>query len=239
MDFRNNRPTVQSASPAPENLGDTRPPAPKAPKRRRDGTKFVKAFYISFLIAIAILLLAMVLSIAFAKNNEYKEKKYVNNEQLQAVFLNGGQVYFGHISDLNSKYLTLNNIYYLRVNQQVQPEQQNAQPGANDISLVKLGCELHGPEDIMVINREQIIFWENLKTDGQVTKAVEAYVKANPEGQKCQDNSQEGSSNNNSSSSSNNQDNSQNNSQSNSNQQNNNSSSGSNNSNEASLNPAP
>jgi hypothetical protein len=191
MDFRNNRPAVQPASPAPENLGGTRPPLPpKGTKRRRSHTKLVKAFYIGFLISIAILLLAMVLSIAFAKDNDYKEGKYVNDDKLQAIFLNGGQVYFGHISDLNTKYLTLNNVYYLRVNQQVQPEQQSSQqqPGPNDISLVKLGCELHGPEDTMVVNREQIIFWENLKTDGQVTKAVEAYVKANPDGQKCEEN---------------------------------------------------
>lgn len=213
MDFRNNRPTVQPAGVAPEGLGESRTPAPKGPKKRRNNTKLVKAFYISFLIAIAVLLFAMVMSIAFAKDNSYKEGKYVNNDKLQAVFLNGGQVYFGHISDLNSKYLTLNNIYYLRVNQQVQPEQQNAQPNPNDISLVKLGCELHGPEDSMVINREQVIFWENLKTDGQVTKAVEAYVKANPDGQKCQENNQEG--NNNSSSNNNNQNNSQSNNQSN------------------------
>lgn len=217
MDFRNNRPSVQPASPTPEGLGDTRPPVPKGPKRRRSHTKLVKAAYIGFLISIAILLLAMVLSIAFAKDNEYRENKYVNNDKLQAVFLNGGQVYFGKISDLNSKYLTLNNIYYLRVNQQVQPEQQqqNAQPGPNDISLVKLGCELHGPEDSMVINREQVIFWENLKADGQVVKAVEAYIKANPDGQKCETNNQQKS--NNSNNQSNNNSNSTNNNQSNSN----------------------
>jgi hypothetical protein len=191
MDFRNNRPAVQPASPAPESLSESRtPPPPKGPKRRRDHSRFVKAFYIGFLLAIAVLLLAMVLSIAFAKDKEYKEGKYVDNGKLQAVFLNGGQVYFGNISDLNSRYITLGNIYYLRVNQQVQPEQQNAQPDPNNISLVKLGCELHGPEDTMVINREQVIFWENLKSDGQVTKAVESYVKANPDGQKCQNNNQ-------------------------------------------------
>lgn len=214
MDFRNNRPSVQQPAPAPGGLGESgRPPiAPKPPKRRRGNAKLVKAFYIGFLIAIAVLLLAMVLSIAFAKDNSYKEGKYVNDEKLQAVFLNGGQVYFGHISDLNSKYLTLNNIYYLRVNQQVQPEQQNAQPNPNDISLVKLGCELHGPEDSMVINREQVVFWENLKTDGQVTKAVEAYVKANPDGQKCQDNDQPNGNNNSNDNQSNEQDGQQNNS---------------------------
>ncbi len=38
----------------------------------------------------------------------------------------------------------------------------------------------------MLINREQIIFWENLKEDGQVAKAVAEYQKQNPDGQKCQ-----------------------------------------------------
>jgi hypothetical protein len=202
MDFRNNRPPVQPAGAAPVGLGEARTPAPKSPKHRRRHTKLIKAAYIAFLISIAILLLAMVLSIAFAKDNEYSENKYVSDDKLQAVFLNGGQVYFGNISDLNSKYLTLSNIYYLRVNQQVQPEQQNAQPNQDDISLVKLGCELHGPEDTMVINREQVVFWENLKTDGQVTKAVESYVKANPDGQKCQTNSQQNNNQSNSNNSS-------------------------------------
>jgi hypothetical protein len=115
------------------------------------------------------------------------EDKYVNNKGLQAVFLNGGQVYFGNITTLNGKYLRLNNIYYLRVNQTVQPNQTNANNAANsnDVSLVKLGCELHGPDDQMIINREQVIFWENLKSDGQVAKAVAAFVQQNPKGQNC------------------------------------------------------
>jgi hypothetical protein len=106
---------------------------------------------------------------------------------MQAVFLNGGQVYFGDIQDLNSSNVRLSNIYYLRVNQQVQPNQETADQStnSNDISLVKLGCELHGPEDEMLINREQVVFWENLKTDGQVAKAVAEYQKQNPNGQNC------------------------------------------------------
>lgn len=112
----------------------------------------------------------------------------IKKNQMQAVFLNGGQVYFGKITDLNSRAIEMSDIYYLRVNQTVQPNQENAgqQTNANDISLVKLGCELHGPEDAMVINQEQVIFWENLKTDGQVAKAVDEYKKQNPDGQKCE-----------------------------------------------------
>jgi hypothetical protein len=86
--------------------------------------------------------------------------------------------------------MSLSDIYYLRVNQQVQPNQANNQQAQNDISLVKLGCELHGPQDEMLINRDQIIFWENLKDDGQVAKAVAEYKKQNPNGQQCTTNTQ-------------------------------------------------
>jgi hypothetical protein len=138
----------------------------------------------SIILLFAVTILAILLVVKVGTSTVSKESKYVDESKLQAVFLNGGQVYFGDITALNNQYLKLNNIYYLRVNQTVQPNQQNNQNN-NDVSLVKLGCELHGPQDQMVINREQIIFWENLKTDGQVAKAVETYVKQNPDGQKC------------------------------------------------------
>lgn len=118
------------------------------------------------------------------------EGQYVDNSKMQAVFLSGGQVYFGKIKSVNDKALRMSDIYYLRVNQQVQPNGQNT--SNNDISLVKLGCELHGPQDQMVINQSQVIFWENLKDDGQVAKAVAEYVKQNPNGQKCETSSSNG-----------------------------------------------
>ena len=144
---------------------------------------------VALLFSATALVVVLVYFLATGKNSG--EAKYVDDNKLQAVFLNGGQVYFGKIEDLNSKYMRMGNIYYLRVNQTVQPNQEgNQQATSNDISLVKLGCELHGPEDKMVINREQVIFWENLKDDGQVAKAVAEYVKANPNGQQCNTNAQ-------------------------------------------------
>lgn len=186
MDWTNNgqRPT----QPAPAGGTHT--------KRKKmavfSGMKFAS---VALLFSVTALLVALVYFLAFSKNSG--EAKFVDDDKLQAVFLNGGQVYFGKVEDLNSKYLRMSNIYYLRVNQTVQPNQEgNQQSTANDISLVKLGCELHGPQDEMLINREQVIFWENLKTDGQVAKAVDEYVKANPNGQQC--NTDQSSSNNNS-----------------------------------------
>jgi hypothetical protein len=139
---------------------------------------------VALLFLITILVVAVVAYIAVGGPKK-AESGYVDNNKLQAVFLNGGQVYFGNIKDLNGKFLSMSNIYYLRVNQQVQPNQSNSAASSNDISLVKLGCELHGPTDSMVINREQVVFWENLKDDGQVAKAVAEYKKSNPGEQKC------------------------------------------------------
>lgn len=140
---------------------------------------------VALLFSVTILIAALAWFVALGGNAN--ESKYVNDKQMQAVFLNGGQVYFGHITNLNEKYMRVADIYYLRVNQQVQPNQENGQQqAANDISLVKLGCELHGPDDSMLINREQVIFWENLKDNGQVAKAVAEYKQKNPEGQKCE-----------------------------------------------------
>jgi len=41
--------------------------------------------------------------------------------------------------------------------------------------LVKLGKELHGPADDMEISRAQILFFENLKNDGEVAKAIQKF----------------------------------------------------------------
>ncbi|HSX31729.1 MAG TPA: hypothetical protein VLF43_00570 [Candidatus Saccharimonadales bacterium] len=122
-----------------------------------------------------------------------KETDYVDSSKQQAVFLTNGQVYFGKIKEINRQYVDLRGIYYLNVNQQVQPDQKDANSKTtttaaaqqSQISLVKLGCELHGPNDQMLINRDQVTFWENLKTDGQVAKAVDKWVSENPNGQKC------------------------------------------------------
>jgi len=104
----------------------------------------------------------------------------------QAVFLTNGQVYFGKISNTNANFATMSDIYYLQVVQPPlqgqqdpnQPAQQQAQP---QISLVKLGNELHGPVDEMKINRDHILFYEDLKGDGQVVQAINNF-KANPSG---------------------------------------------------------
>ncbi len=167
------------------NRGAQQPVAP-APARsgRKPRGKLLNIVSVVLLVAIALLIGGMIWMIA--NGGTKAEKEYVDKGKYQAVFLNGGQVYFGKVRDLNNRFLVVDSIYYLRVNEQAGEGQDATQQTASqDISLAKLGCELHGPEDKMVINREQVTFWENLKDDGQVAKAIAEFVKQNPDGQKC------------------------------------------------------
>lgn len=92
----------------------------------------------------------------------------VTEGRWQAVFLDNEQVYFGKITDLNSEYITLTNVYYLR--RGVELENND---GTAPLNLVKLGGEFHGPEDMMYIRKDSITFWENLKPESRVLRLIQ------------------------------------------------------------------
>jgi hypothetical protein len=140
------------------------------------------------LISVVVLLVGIILLIASNNNdNRDNESKYILGNKLQAVFLNTGQVYFGNVKVLNNNFLVLTNIFYLQTASS--SSTAAASSTSSNVTLVKLGCELHMPYDEMVINRSQVTFWENLQSNGQVSKAVSTWENEHPDGQKCTDQS--------------------------------------------------
>ncbi len=101
----------------------------------------------------------------------------IDENKWQAVFLNNDQVYFGNLKEVTKEYVALENIFYLRASQALQ-QGGGAVP---DLSLVKLGSELHGPEDMMYVPRSAIIFWENLKDNSQVVQSIKNFLSQNGE----------------------------------------------------------
>ena len=97
-----------------------------------------------------------------------------------AVFLTNGQVYFGKINADTNEEINLSDIYYLQVNQPIQNSGTSTTTNTNsndntNVVLVKLGNELHGPNDRMHINKEQVLFTESLKDDSKVITAINNY----------------------------------------------------------------
>lgn len=157
--------------------------------KKREHERFGRIFSVGsavLLLAIAILIGALASYFAFGNNGA--ESQYINKNEYQAVFVNvngtnGGQVYFGHIQNLTGGYIDLTNVFYIQ--NQNSSSSSSSSSSSNSYTLVKLGCELHAPEDQMVINRSQVYFWENLKSNGQVAQKISQYYKDNPSGQNC------------------------------------------------------
>jgi len=106
---------------------------------------------------------------------------YIKKDDYQALFLTNNQVYFGKLQRLNDGSYRLTDVYYIQSDTQsgeaaaqeaTDPaqEQSNKQP-----TLVKLGNELHGPTDEIIVRDNQVLFWENMKPDSKVSKAIESY----------------------------------------------------------------
>lgn len=89
----------------------------------------------------------------------------IDTNGYQAVFLTGGQVYFGRLQQQGAQYFVLYDVFYLSV-----PSDANAQP-----QLIKRGAEIQAPVDPMIIPASQILYLENLRPDGQVATAIRRF----------------------------------------------------------------
>jgi hypothetical protein len=194
MDFANR--DVQPQATAPNGQAPASESSANNKRSKGDKGKWGRIGVFALVLAVVILLIAVISLAAFGSNNNKTEDQYVDTTKLQAVFLNTGQVYFGNIKTLNNKYFVVTNVYYLQTSGG--SSAAGASTANTNVSLVKLGCELHHPYDQMVINSSQVTFWENLQDNGQVAKAVATFQKQNPNGQKCADQSTSSSSTSNS-----------------------------------------
>ena len=173
--------------------GDNRPAAQPAGTGRRKhidwAGRAVRIEWFVFTTLVAVVLLVAIGWLIFSNNSTSSgESNQVNTAKYQAVFLNGGATsgsvayttYFGHVTKLNSNFFILKDVYYLTTaNSTDQSQAANPQ-------LTKLGCQqLHSPYDEMVINRNQVAFWENLQDSGKVVQAIKQFQQQNPNGPNC------------------------------------------------------
>ena len=169
MDLRSQQRVQPEARPEPVSVAHSQPATHARPARggKRGGLGSKK----TLLIGIVALLVVLGLAAAFLWQTGLGA---VKRDRYQAVFLTNGQVYFGKISSMNSETVKLNDIYYLQQAADVQKQDDKETAGAqNQLTLAKLGKELHGPEDVMYIERSQMLFWENLTNDSQVVKTIQ------------------------------------------------------------------
>lgn len=102
----------------------------------------------------------------------------IDTGKYQAAFFTNGQVYFGKLQPFSNEYMKLTDIYYLQTQTGEDTDSKNPQKTSDDqnnVQLIKLGDEIHGPTDEMIISKDQLLFYENLKDDGKVAESIKKY----------------------------------------------------------------
>jgi hypothetical protein len=115
----------------------------------------------------------------FAWSNMNGGATAIDSSKYQAVFFSNGAIYFGKLQATSGGYMKLTDIFYLQ-SQDSTDKKDSANPqetstSQNNVQLIKLGDEIHGPEDEMIISKDQVLFYENLKPDGKVAQSIEKF----------------------------------------------------------------
>lgn len=171
-------------------LAENGPLAPMAPVQTSKKKKGPKIILTIILIVVIIFVILLVVSkvtswnVLGLKKNAAVSGEVVKASEWQAVFLSNGQVYFGKLKNVNTNYPTLEDVYYLQVqNVPIQPaqpatEQEGVQPAEQtqqQLILVKFGTEMHQPMDKMYINKDHILMFEDLSQTSAVVEAISGY----------------------------------------------------------------
>jgi hypothetical protein len=169
----------QAEEPQPVNAAPTPVERPTASHRTTKEAKPTKRFRLPIILIVAVIL-GLLAWFAISSMNK-NGGTAIDTNKYQAVFFTNGQVYFGKLSPLSDEYMKLTDIYYLQTKSaegsETNPQQTSSDQ--SDVQLIKLGDEIHGPEDQMVLSKDQVLFYENLKTDGKVANSINEYKKAN------------------------------------------------------------
>lgn len=104
----------------------------------------------------------------------------IDSNAWYAVHLTDEKVYYGRFTQRQlGTSLILTNVFYETSGNVTAQKVTTTVPAvtANRLVLVKLGTESHRPEDRMVISPDALIFFEKLKSDSPVVKAIEEYLE--------------------------------------------------------------
>lgn len=150
------------------------PYTPNEKKKHKKGSKKFLVISVGFVITVAVIVLAVLMLYRATAGSLIDSSKY------QAVFFTNGQVYFGKLQTLSGNYFKLTDIFYLQTKEvdSTNP-QQTSTDTSPDVQLIKLGDEIHGPNDEMIINNDQVLFFENLKSDGKVSQSIASFNSKN------------------------------------------------------------
>ena len=95
----------------------------------------------------------------------------IDTSKYQVVYLVNGQAYFGKLQNTSGDFLVLKSPYIAQSVENTDKD-SNTSTGSTQTTILKVTDQVYGPDDSIAIKSSQVAFWQNLRDDSKVTKAV-------------------------------------------------------------------
>lgn len=120
-----------------------------------------------FLVPLIVVLLGAVLAAYFI----LPKGERINTNGYQVVYMATGQAYFGQLQNTGGEYLRLKTPYSA---QDVSASDSENGDTQSSTTLIKVSQQQYGPEDMMSLKSDQVLFWQNLRDDSKVVQAIKS-----------------------------------------------------------------
>lgn len=88
-----------------------------------------------------------------------------------ALTLTNGSLFFAHLKYEDDRYLYLNDVHYFQ-RTPPPPAKKGEQPASPGLTLVKQSADPQGPKDELILNRDQLLFYQELRNDSRVVQLI-------------------------------------------------------------------
>lgn len=122
------------------------------------------------LLASILVVLILVVLLAATHWYQHRNDQRILADHYQVVYLVTGQIYFGKLQNTAGQYLTLTSAYTLQ--NSTTTSSSSAGSLSEPSKLLKVSQQVYGPDDSMAIRADQVQFWQNLRSDSKVVRAI-------------------------------------------------------------------
>lgn len=132
-------------------------------------------------IAVIVVAAVLLVVVGFFVIRFFSNTTQIEADKYQFIKLSNNEEYYGKLAVIDSNTLQLTDIFYIKSQDDSSTkddkDKKTTAQDQNNLQLIKLGSEVHGPEDKMIINRSQVMFYINLRPDGKVSQTIDQYNK--------------------------------------------------------------
>lgn len=139
----------------------------------RKGFSKLKSSKSSLVLAITAVVVSVVGVVWLMQQLYQANLQRIDTSKYQVVYLVNGQAYFGKLQNTSGDFLVVKSPYIAQSVENAASDSTES-AGSTQTTILKVTDQVYGPDDSIAIKSSQVAFWQNLRDDSKVTKAIDS-----------------------------------------------------------------